>query len=113
MVSVAAQALQGVDAHAAQHFGNLVRPGGDEVRQPLRGDIHIQSARQTWVLSAYSPVALAGIAFLAESAAHGDQSRRSDINGISAQGYGLDYIGAAANSARGNDGAFVPDTLIS
>ena len=70
--TVAAQGLDGVDAHAAHHFLQLVIPRGDEVDQALRADIRVEALDQIGTLGRDAPVALAGLAGAAQMAAEGE-----------------------------------------
>ena len=59
---VALQGFNGVNAHAAHHFLDLVLPGGQKVNQPLIADIGVQTLDQIFPLGSDTPVAFAGMA---------------------------------------------------
>ena len=66
--SVAAEGFDGVDAHAAHHLLNFVRPGVDEVYKALLADIGIEPFYKVGALCGNTPVALARMAAAAEMA---------------------------------------------
>ena len=64
--TVAAEGFDGVDAHAAHHFLQFVRPGVDEVDEPLVTDVGIEALDELGALGRNAPVALAAVAAAAE-----------------------------------------------
>ena len=92
LVAVAAQRLQGVQPHAAQNLLDLVTPGAHQVDQPLRADLRVEALGQLGVVGGDTPGAFAGVAALAEGAPHGQQGGGPHVDGIGAQGNGLDGI---------------------
>ena len=77
--AVAAQRLDGVDAHAAHHFLNLVLPRGDKVHKALIADVRVEALHKVGTLGCDAPVALAGLAASAQMAAERQKCRRADV----------------------------------
>ena len=77
--AVAAQRLDGVDAHAAHHFLDLVLPRGDKVHQALVADVRVEALHKVGALGCDAPVALAGLAASAQMAAERQKCRRADV----------------------------------
>ena len=57
--AVAAQRLDGIDAHAAHHFLNLVLPRGDKIHKALIADVRVEALHKVGTLGCDAPVALA------------------------------------------------------
>ena len=110
--TVAAQCLDGVDAHAAHHFLELVIPCSEQVDETLGADIRIQALDQLRTLGCNAPVALAGLAGAAQVAAHCQQSRGADIACVRAERDSLEQIGGVADGAADNDRNLITDALI-
>lgn len=91
--TVAAQRLDGVDAHAAEHLLDLVPPCGHEVHETLTAFVGIESLDERRILRSDAPVAVADLAAAAEVTAERRECRRGDIAGVSAECNRLDNIG--------------------
>ena len=110
--AVAAQSLDGVDAHAAHHLADLMTPGGEQVNQAFGTDVRIQAFYQFGALGCNAPVALAVLAGAAQMAAERQQGSRCDINRIRAECNRLDDICGVADGAADDDGDIVADALV-
>ena len=110
--AVAAQRLDGIDAHAAHHFLNLVLPRGDKIHKALVADVRVKALHKVGALGCDAPVALAGLAASAQMAAERQKCRRADVASICTERDGLDNIGAGANGAADNERNRVADAFI-
>ena len=109
---VALQRLDGVNAHTAHHFLNLVLPRGDKVHKALIADVRVEALHKVGALGCDAPVALAGLAASAQMAAERQKCRRADVARICTERDGLDNIGAGANGAADDERNLVADALI-
>ena len=110
--TVAAEGFDGIDAHASHHLLQLVRPGMDEVDEPLVADLGIETLDELGTLRRNAPVALAAVAGAAEVTPERQKRRRADIAGIRAQCDRLDEVGRGADGARDHEGDVVADALL-
>ena len=103
MQTIAAQALQSVDAEPAEDILKLGAPAAEQVSGAPRADFRVDALGQAEVRSADAPGAFAGMALLADMTAQRDKGGRTDIDGIGAQSNRLSDIAAAAETAGDDD----------
>src|SRR3989304_1838915 len=111
--TVAPEALDGVDAHTAQHGLDLQAPAAQEVHQAASADVRVDPLAEDGISGADAPRAAASVALLADGATEGDEGGRADVDGVSAQGDGLQHVAAVAEAAGGKDGGLATDALLS
>ena len=99
--AVAAQRLDGVDAHAAHHFLDLVLPCRDEIHQPLRADVGIQPLDKLRIAAWRCPSCTVPLwQRAAKMAAQREQRGGADVAGVRAESDGLDHVGATSGCCR-------------
>jgi hypothetical protein len=95
--AVSPERLDGVYPHSSHHLLEFMVPGSDKVYQSFATHLWVETFDQLGVLGCNSPVALPAMAGAAKMAAKGDKGTGGYIDCICTQGYGLQYITAAAD----------------
>src|SRR5208337_2268495 len=111
-VAVAPQALDAVDAGCTHEFCELKGPAVNQVLDLHRIGLRVQPLCQFGFLGGNAPGTLATVAGTADPAAHGNERRSPDINGIGPEADDLGHICALPDAAAGDDGYFVPYSLL-
>ena len=110
--TVAAERFHRVDAHAAHHFLDLVRPGVHEVDEPPRPLLGIQPLDEFGTLGRNAPITLARMTTAAQVTPEREQRRRRNRNRVRAQRDRLDHVRARTNASAHHQRNFAADPFL-